>query len=283
MAVIVTINDKPYSLPNRWSEITLRTYIAYYKEIQPTMPPVLAEYYAAIEKAHDLTQQEMEAGRRERKRDAVLLADKAAQAWEDVDALIAAIPDMEWINKCLPYMVRVIAHFSDIPADLLLKKAPAEDISALYALILTATAEIPRETGDRFEYADQVWLMPESPERMGEKRYMEGATVAELWDAAQLHNDAIEMAGLKLEAMAGIMAVLLKPDGEEYDDSKHDERKELFLDAPMDMCFASYFFLLSRFNTLRDVLAVSVAGIRQTITSEAFPRLSKDMAGTRPS
>jgi len=233
----IRINGQPYRLPTRCQDIALRTFVEWTEAEENEMPAELR----AIVSETDPEKKRLKAGR---------------------------LPKRTYIRKLVPYYAKVISIVSGIPERVLLgdrqhEGAPVVFLDEWYWQTVNALAEFEYEPGRRAFLIDgKTWVLP--------SENMSKSTFGEFAEAAQYEEFSADVAGGNWQKMPYVMAVLLKPEGEEFDpytfDNIVEARAEIMRGLTMDVVYQVSFFLLERNEKLRaDSLIYSTARVLATL------------------
>lgn len=232
----IRINGQPYRLPTTVADITLATFIRWTECEDAEMP---AELRGIVGETDPKTKQ-LKASR---------------------------LPKRVYIRKLVPYFAKIVGIVSGIPESVLLgdrqhEGAPVLMLDAWYWQTVNALARFEYQPGrSSFQVNGQAWNLP--------AEYMQKTTFGEFAEAAQYEEFAADVAGGNWSKMPYVMAVLLKPDGEEFNpytfDSIVEERAEIMRGLTMDVVYQVSFFLLERNERSRtDSLIYSMARLLAT-------------------
>jgi len=151
------------------------------------------------------------------------------------------IMDEVWEAKeRYPYMAKVVNYFTGIPLDACFGKvADSLELKYLvyiYGKIMNAI-NTPAETKYKqlYDFNGKVYTLPE--------RLMEKSTLLEFTMAAQYDKAMNQVKNGDPEGLLNIMAVLLKPLGEEYSDELFEQNKVDFLQMSLQTSYEVAFFL----------------------------------------
>ena len=151
------------------------------------------------------------------------------------------IMDTVWeANVRYPYMAKVVNYFTGIPLDACFGKvADSLELKYLvyiYTKIMNAI-NTPTETKYKqlYDFNGKVYTLPE--------RLMEKSTLLEFTMAAQYDKAMNQVKNGDPEGLLNIMAVLLKPLGEDYSDELFEQNKVDFLQMPLQTSYEVAFFL----------------------------------------
>jgi hypothetical protein len=151
------------------------------------------------------------------------------------------IMDEVWeANVRYPYMAKVVNYFTGIPLDACFGKvADSLELKYLvyiYTKIMNAI-NTPTETKYKqlYDFNGKVYTLPE--------RLMEKSTLLEFTMAAQYDKAMNQVRDGEPEGLLNIMAVLLKPLGEDYSDELFEQNKVDFLQMSLQTSYEVAFFL----------------------------------------
>jgi len=151
------------------------------------------------------------------------------------------IMDTVWEAKeRYPYMAKVVNYFTGIPLDACFGKvADSLELKYLvyiYGKIMNAI-NTPTETKYKqlYDFNGKVYTLPE--------RLMEKSTLLEFTMAAQYDKAMNQVKNGDPEGLLNIMAVLLKPLGEDYSDELFEQNKVDFLQMSLQTSYEVAFFL----------------------------------------
>jgi hypothetical protein len=151
------------------------------------------------------------------------------------------IMDEVWeANVRYPYMAKVVNYFTGIPLDACFGKvADSLELKYLvyiYGKIMNAI-NTPAETKYKqlYDFNGKVYTLPE--------RLMEKSTLLEFTMAAQYDKAMNQVKNGDPEGLLNIMAVLLKPLGEDYSDELFEQNKVDFLQMSLQTSYEVAFFL----------------------------------------
>jgi hypothetical protein len=151
------------------------------------------------------------------------------------------IMDKVWEAKeRYPYMAKVVNYFTGIPLDACFGKV-ADSIELkylvyIYGKIMNAI-NTPAETKYKqlYDFNGKVYTLPE--------RLMEKSTLLEFTMAAQYDKAMNQVKNGDPQGLLNIMAVLLKPLGEDYSDELFEQNKVDFLQMSLQTSYEVAFFL----------------------------------------
>lgn len=175
------------------------------KKARQILPPLAAEYLSAVEKA------------------------------EKYDT---AMGRLWYAREMIPYMCRVVSHFTGVPAD----RTPGMERKAvefLYGKIVKAITP-PEEYSYRRTYIfeGEVYALPE--------RMMTNSTVIEFAEAAQFQANVERVTNGHMLSLIDVIAVLLRKEGEPYSEAVYERNREAFTRLPLSVALDVAFFLMRR-------------------------------------
>jgi hypothetical protein len=223
-----TSEGESFTFPNSLRDITLRQYIEFMELVEPTKPKELLDVENASLEYHT-AEKEID----------------IQKAEEHLENCLAAITSKVMYRKVYPYYARVVAFFSDglTEAKILGGKKQGDgmnlgNLQHLYNTIVTLLSD-PEEP----EYSpvimvdNELWYLP--------MRFMEKAKLIEYAEASQFEENVEKLNQNQWSAIAKIMCVLVRKEGEQYSD-KLLAREQMFLSWNLEDCFRVSFFLLKR-------------------------------------
>jgi len=164
--------------------------------------------------------------------------------WNELDKELTKrleIMDEVWeANIRYPYMAKVVNYFTGIPLDACFGKvADSLELKYLvyiYTKIMNAI-NTPTETKYKqlYDFNGKVYTLPD--------RLMEKSTLLEFTMAAQYDKAMNQVRNGEPEGLLNIMAVLLKPLGEDYSDELFEKNKVEFLQMSLQTSYEVAFFL----------------------------------------
>jgi len=260
-------SDKKYFYPETAADITLEQYVYFHKFILPQYPEVELDALVA--------QKQMKAAYDKIKPYAKKLGIDLLKLWADVvkECEIILLTDnvkdnvrrflpalIEQFNanekalyKCLgimdevweaqvkyPYMAKVVNYFTGIPLDACFGKV-ADSLELKYLVYIYGkivnAINTPAETKYKqlYDFNGKVYTLPE--------RLMEKSTLLEFTMAAQYDKAMNQVKNGDPQGLLNIMAVLLKPLGEDYSDELFEKNKVDFLQMSLQTSYEVAFFL----------------------------------------
>jgi hypothetical protein len=151
------------------------------------------------------------------------------------------IMDEVWeANVRYPYMAKVVNYFTGIPLDACFGKV-ADSLELKYLVFIyskiMSAINTPTETKYKqlYDFNGKVYTLPE--------RLMEKSTLLEFTMAAQYDKAMNQVKNGDPQGLLNIMAVLLKPLGEDYSDELFEQNKVDFLQMSLQTSYEVAFFL----------------------------------------
>jgi hypothetical protein len=151
------------------------------------------------------------------------------------------IMDEVWeANVRYPYIAKVVNYFTDIPLDACFGKV-ADSLELKYLVYIYGKVmnaiNTPSETKYKqlYDFNGKVYTLPE--------RLMEKSTLLEFTMAAQYDKAMNQVKNGDPQGLLNIMAVLLKPLGEDYSDELFEQNKVDFLQMSLQTSYEVAFFL----------------------------------------
>ncbi len=268
--VIFNIGNKQikYNYPETASDITLEQYIYFAKFLLPQHPKVELEAiqymndrdalykkilpYAkklrvkvtGFEQLYVILKLEYTLEQEEVKDNVRRFLPPLISQWRSNDEQLTQrleIMDEVWEAKeRYPYMAKVVNYFTGIPLDACFGKvADSLELKYLvyiYGKIMNAI-NTPAETKYKqlYDFNGKVYTLPE--------RLMEKSTLLEFTMAAQYDKAMNQVKNGDPQGLLNIMAVLLKPLGEDYSDELFEQNKVDFLQMSLQTSYEVAFFL----------------------------------------
>jgi hypothetical protein len=159
---------------------------------------------------------------------------------EQLTQRLEIMDDVWEAKERYPYMAKVVNYFTGIPLDACFGKvADSLELKYLvyiYGKIMNAI-NTPAETKYKqlYDFNGKVYTLPE--------RLMEKSTLLEFTMAAQYDKAMNQVRNGDPEGLLNIMAVLLKPLGEDYSDELFEQNKVDFLQMSLQTSYEVAFFL----------------------------------------
>lgn len=251
------INNEQYTTPSGWHEITFNKFLDYLADVAPLMPGALKnfikQHISALGKlSSKLTPQQKE-------EEAYKLF---TERWE------AMKPKEK--KLCYDFFAIEVGFWCGIDVKVIKSAMNLEQLEQVFWLLQYEMNPNNAEADENFVGFDVDGVLYLPP-----KQYMRESTVDEFATSAQFQEDMREVEGGNWKAMLDIMAVICRPEGEQYTWSqlKHDKRKKLFRQVTMDNVINVAFFLLRLSKKLNQDL--------QIYTMEAvLSRMERETLGT---
>ena len=217
-----------FTFPSELADITLRQYIDFMTFVEPTMP----DEFRRVEQA-STAKNSAETDKEKEK------------AWQEFDEAVKACDDIVMYRKIYPYFARVVAHFAVgiTEQQILGGKGHGDGMNVgqleyLYSTIIRIMNQYEEPEYSNVMLVDgELWYLPE--------RYMEKSTLIEYAEASQFEANLKDLDKGNWGALAKIMCVLVRKEGEQYSD-KLLKREEQFLNWNLQNCLQVAFFLLKR-------------------------------------
>jgi len=268
--VIFNIGNKQikYNYPETAADITLEQYIYFAKFLLPEHPKVELEAIQYLNDRDAVYQKilpyakKLKVGTKDVNQSIVIIElenilntqevkdnvrrflPSLISTWSAFDKGLAQnleIMDEVWEAKeRYPYMAKVVNYFTGIPLDACFGKvADSLELKYLvyiYGKIMNAI-NTPTETKYKqlYDFNGKVYTLPE--------RLMEKSTLLEFTMAAQYDKAMNQVKNGDPEGLLNIMAVLLKPLGEDYSDELFEQNKVDFLQMSLQTSYEVAFFL----------------------------------------
>lgn len=230
-----------FTFPQTLADIKLRQYIDFMTFVEPTKPEEL--------KRIEETSQAFNEAESEQEKE---------KAGAEFDEAVNACNDVVMYRKVYPYFARVVAHFANgiTESEIIGGKKQGDgmnigNLEYLYTSIIKMLNNYEEPEYTNVILVDgELWYLP--------LRYMEKSTLIEYAEASQFEANMKEVENGNWKALAKIMCVLVRKEGEQYSD-KLLKREEMFLDWTLDNCLKVAFFLLKRNETLLQNFQVYMA------------------------
>lgn len=211
MLKVQTETGTEINIPSELKEITLKKYIEFLQFVEPTKPECLKK----VDKAEN--------------------EDERDKAISEIDSLVIA-------RQIHPYYIRVICYWSGNNENDL-QDLDVASLVWLFQYINNLLNNLPEpEYTNVIEVNGEFWYLPE--------RYMTDSTVIEYAESAQFQQNMKDLAAGDWLAMAKILCVLVRKQGEKYNSSLL-KREKMFLDWNLADVWRVGFFLLKRSELLQ--------------------------------
>lgn len=234
------LNEEQYQTPEGWHEIEFGKFLNYLGDISSNEPELHKEFMQdhiefLEELSEDLSQEEKEK----------IATERFLKKWHELSSSKKLI--------CYKFYALSIGFWCDIEQYVILESMDRGQLFNAYWTIqadLNINALTYDETFTGFELRGKEWLLP--------KKHMEGATVVEFAEAAQFQDRMQDLDDGQWLAMLDVMVVLCRPSGEvyEYNEKRHNQRKNWFRALKMDVVANVSFFLLKLNSTLQNNLLI---------------------------
>lgn len=268
--VIFNIGNKQikYNYPETASDITMEQYIYFTSNLLPLHPKVETEAIKYLQERQEVFEKIKPFARKlkvdvksneetdvveqlsfildntEVKDNVRRFLPSLIKQWQTLnDTLISRLEKMDdvWMAQVkYPYMAEVVSYFTGIPIDACFGKV-AESIELKYLTYLFGKILKAMNTPDETKYKQlydfngKVYSLPD--------KLMEKSTLLEFSMAAQYDKAIKEINNQQATGLLNVMAVLLKPIGEEYSDELFEQNKVDFLQMPLQTAYEVAFFL----------------------------------------
>ena len=159
---------------------------------------------------------------------------------EQLNQRLETMDEVWEANVRYPYMAKVVNYFTGIPLDACFGKV-ADSLELKYLVFIyskiMSAINTPTETKYKqlYDFNGKVYTLPE--------RLMEKSTLLEFTMAAQYDKAMNQVKNGEPEGLLNIMAVLLKPLGEDYSDELFEQNKVDFLQMSLQTSYEVAFFL----------------------------------------
>jgi hypothetical protein len=266
-------DDRRFNCPESAEDVTIFQYITFLNEVAPSEPKELSEGQQLnvrinqlmddlapwIEKAggkrDDITASEAVAilqtymNRSEVPKKATFvvppLLAELREAEGKQSAIINRMGVLWYAKNMLPYMSRVVEHFTGLPYEEMMAKGGAgisrHHLEYLYRKILkAATPEFKGEYKRSFLFNGEVYELPQ--------KHMSNSTLIEFAEAAQFQENAERLNQGKVEALLDVVSVILRKSGEMYSDEVYERNREEFKQLPLSVVMDCAFFLMKQSN-----------------------------------
>lgn len=224
MYKITTSVGGEFTFPSSLEDITLRSYIDFMTFVETTKPDELIRIEQAAAAKHEAKDKE-----------------KAEQEFNEA---VEGCNDIVMYRKIYPYFARVVAHFAEgiTEAEILGQKGGqgmnVGQLEYLYNTIVSVLNNYEEPEYSNVILVDnELWYLP--------TRYMEKSTLIEFAEASQFEANLKDLEKGNWGALAKIMCVLVRKEGEQYSD-KLLRREDQFLGWNLENCLKVAFFLLKR-------------------------------------
>jgi hypothetical protein len=245
MPVVFKIEQQEYQYPQGWQDVTLRQFLAFIDKVQPQKPKRaqrLEELTVFVDEVQNKGLEEDLTYQQEYK-----------QAKAEIKELEEGLTDDEYLLEYLPYKALYISHFCGFDASSILH--PAE-VETLYQQVQSNLAGVPTYKDNELKsivFEGISYLFPP----LG----MRGASLGEFLACMQIESYFEQLDKDKtLAALPALMGVLLRPEGEVFDNVTAKKRAEQFKSMTMNEAWKVYFFL-QRQNTQLPIILKFFSGL----------------------
>ena len=249
--VNITILEKEYNIPCRWKDITLSQAQSLKDIIEKNIPDSLREKYKIL--------------------DAIYAQESIS--YENLDEWEKTVSDAEILKEFPRFYGRVIAYLGNIPLKVI-ESCHREDRQLIYENYLEHIVHALLHSPVTFDPTDRkqitidgsIFKTPEYRWALGKKHPMGNATVIEFTEAADLECAMAELGKGSFDALETILAILLRPEGEEYDEKTVLDRirNKTFGIVDMEMVY-NVFFYLRKLLTIWQIYSLrsSLEGVKE--------------------
>ena len=241
MFSISTSTGGSFNFPQTLADVTLGQYIDFMSFVEPTKPAELIRIETASSEKNDAETE-----------------DEIQKAWTEFEEAIQACDDIVMYRKVYPYFARVVAHFAKgiTEAEIVGGKKQGDGMNIGNLEYLYTSIVKMLNSYDEPEYTNVIlvdgdlWYLP--------MQYMEKSTLIEYAEASQFEANLKSVENGNYKALAKIMCVLVRKEGEMYSD-KLMKREEMFLSWTLENCLKVAFFLLKRNETSQQNMLIYTA------------------------
>jgi hypothetical protein len=294
-----------YKHPDGPADVTLGQYIAFLTDIMPLEPPQVRQAQEQGIKAHEALESLQTWIEKVVPNPTATLTDdkikmlkayatdshspkKARQVLPELVAALEgahtrqmqavdAMGGVWYAKEMIPYMARVVSHFTGIHYDTIMKGGghgmAVRTIEYLYGKIVKSCHPPTEYTYQRtYIFEGETYELP--------ARHMTNATVIEFAEAAQFQANVEKVQNGNLLCLVDVIAVLLRKPGEQYSDEVYERNRANFQRLPLSTAMDIAFFLMrqSQQSALNFVTSTTIPmgerGLR-----EVAQTLRKDTAG----
>lgn len=228
MYKISTSTGKKFNFPSGLEDITLEQYIQYLEMVEPTKPKHLKDIDNALE--------ELMTAKNEGNEEEVEKANqKLTQAYD-------SITNIAMYKHIFPYYARVISFFAkDLSEDEILGKDGGDGMNVgqlqqLFSVISDIFNNIEEQEYEHIITVNgENWYLPQ--------KYMKESTVIEFAESSQFEQNLKDVAAGQWKALAKVMCVIVRKDGEKYSDKLLQQRESMFMKWNLKDCMKVSFFL----------------------------------------
>lgn len=293
-------DERKYRYPDSAKDVTLGQYLSFLSDVLPGEPAEIREAAAVDARIRELeeelqpwvkkatttpelfTKKELaqllvtyandpQSPRKTRQILPGLAAEYLSQV-EKQEALSSAMDMLWYAKKMLPYMGRVVAHFTGIDPERVqgMERRAVEYIYARAVKSCTPPDEYQYRRTYMFE--GEVYELPE--------REMTNSTVIEFAEAAQFQANTERLQNGHMLSLIDVIAVLLRKPGEAYSEEVYERNRAAFARLPLSDALDVAFFLMRQSERFALNFAISTtipAGERGL--REVAQTLRSDTAG----
>jgi hypothetical protein len=244
MYKISTSTGKKFNFPSGLEDITLEQYIQYLEMIEPTKPKYLKDIDNALEELMTAREQENE--------------EDIQKANEKLTQVYDSITNIVMYKHIFPYYARVISFFTeDLSEEEILGKDGGDgmNVAQLQQLFSFVSDIFNKIEEPEYEHIITVngenWYLPQ--------RFMTESTVIEFAESSQFEQNLKDVAAGQWKALAKVMCVIVRKDGEKYSDKLLQQRESMFMKWNLKDCMKVSFFLLKRSEISHQNLQIYMA------------------------
>jgi len=227
MYKISTSTGKKFNFPSGLEDITLEQYIQYLEMVEPTKPKHLKDIDIALDELYEAREQGNE-------ENILKSNEKLTQAYD-------SITNIAMYKHIFPYYARVISFFTkDLSEAEILGKDGGDgmNVAQLQQLFSVISDIFNKIEEPEYEHIITVngehWYLPQ--------KYMKESTVIEFAESSQFEQNLKDVAAGQWKALAKVMCVIVRKDGEKYSD-KLMQRESIFMKWNLKDCMKVSFFL----------------------------------------
>lgn len=219
---IFKLDGSDYRHPDTCSDVTIQQVIEFYRDVYPTRPGLMIEILEAVQ-AEDIDT-------------------------ERVAAIEKKMQSKVWISsKLYPYMQRVVNHFCGVPTDIPINPAHLE---YLYGKCIESLSNPGVEYKKLYTIDGEVYELPD--------KLMAKSTLQEFAEAAQYEENAAALKDGQWEGMLNVASVVLRKQGEEYNDEVYERNRRRFRTLPLRTLYEIAFFLSTLSKSYELALSLSL-------------------------
>ena len=251
--ITFTALGKKYKFPHSLEEVSLREFIKYCELERDHQPP---KYKELISLKEELSQ--------------VPEGDKLDRAGLEakIEAVLEEVSSPAYMEERLSWAAKVVEFWTVLKYTTIMGEDGGEGMNAPQLEALSFQLQKLVNTPPEVEYSNiiefkgELWYLP--------AQYMKDSTVIEYLESSQFYKLQEALAGGQWGALASVICILLRKKGEKYN-KKLLERREFFLDMPMNKAYKVAFFFTKRIDTYSTLLgtytaAQAVSKLRRELT-----------------